>query len=69
MELIGTNIFPSHAHAESYYDAYGYGREDVRQKVRDGEIIIDHYPPRFYCGKTVKSARLIDGSTRWQVEI
>lgn len=67
--LIGTNIFPSHAHAESYYSPYGYGRDEVRRKVEDGEIIIDHQAPRFYCGKPVKSAKLIDGSTRWQVEV
>ena len=67
--FIGTNIFPSHAHAESYYDAYGDGRDEVRRKIKDGEIIIDSYAPRSYCGKPVKSAKLIDGSTRWQVEV
>ena len=40
MTLQGTSHFVSLHRAIIYYSAYGYPREQVEQKLRDGEIVI-----------------------------
>lgn len=72
MELIGTNYFKSQRHAERYYADYGCDAAEVARKITDGEIRIRSQPfvaPELFNGKTVKSCRLIDNGTRWQVEV
>lgn len=40
MTLQGTNHFVSFKRAVLYYSVYGYPREQVEQKLQDGEITI-----------------------------
>lgn len=40
MTYIGTGYFVSLRAAVAYYKPYGYGKEDVKRKVSEGEIHI-----------------------------
>lgn len=67
--FIGTNIFASIPRAVRYYKAYGTDKAEVLRMIEDHEIVISAKEPTTNSGLPVKSARLIDGCTRWQVEI
>jgi hypothetical protein len=58
----GTSYFASKGAAIRYYKPYGYDKEAVESKIRQGEIHIGRPPVK--PGQTLK---LIDGATRFAI--
>jgi hypothetical protein len=61
---VGTNQFRTFEAAVSYYEAYGFSREDVARKRMAGEIICGGRCPQVKAGERV----LIDSDGRYHIE-
>ena len=63
--LIGTACFPSLGNAIAYYGPYGTDEEEVKRKIRDGEIHI-RKPELIYPSDKV---RIINEKPGWRYHI
>lgn len=61
--IIGLPWFPSLAHAVAYYEPHGNDEDEVRRKVKDGEIHLGTPPVR--AGEVRRRVK----GFRWVVEV
>lgn len=61
MSIIGTNHFPSLAHALCYYRPQGFSKEDVKRKLDEKEIHIGK--PETKEGETI-----FEKGFRWHIQ-
>ena len=68
MPTFTTNIFKSKDDAVEYYQS-DYSRSEVMAMIQQKKIEISAFAPKSYQGSSVKSAKLVENQTRWQVTI